>query len=139
MSKHNAKGPSQRQLRVGEEIRHALAQVLERDTLRDPELSGLMLTVTEVRASPDLRNASIYIIPLGGIDEGRKKPVLDALNRAAPFLRRKVGAAVHLRTVPTLSFILDPSFDEAGHIDSLLRSVNVNADRRPEEDTDDGA
>jgi len=138
MSKHNAKGPSQRQLRVGEEIRHALAQVLERDTLRDPELAGLMLTVTEVRASPDLRNASVFIIPLGGIDEDRKKPVLDALSRAAPFLRRKVGTAVHLRTVPTLSFILDPSFDEAGHIDSLLRSVNVSPVLSSTEETDDG-
>jgi len=138
MKRQQTKQPSQRQLKVGEEIRHALADELERDRLRDPELSGLMLTVTEVRASPDLRNASVYVMPLGGIDEARKKPVMAALQKASSYLRRKVGGAVHLRTVPTLTFIFDPSFDEAGHIEQLLKDPAVAQDLSPHKDQGNG-
>ena len=120
MKKKRGGPPSQRQLRVGEEVRHALAWLLERDEIRDPGLKGITVTVTEVRVSPDLRNATAFIVPLGG---GDIAPVLEALTRARPFLRRQIAAAVRLQYVPNLSFEADTSFDQASRIDSLLRGV----------------
>ena len=101
-------------------MRHALAWLLERDEIRDPGLKGITVTVTEVRVSPDLRNATAFIVPLGG---GDIAPVLEALTRARPFLRRQIAAAVRLQYVPNLSFEADTSFDQASRIDSLLRGV----------------
>ncbi len=132
MSKGDAKAPSQRQLRVGEELRHALAWILERGDIRDPGLGGVAVTVTEVRVSPDLRNATAFVMPLGG---GESEDVVAALNRAAPFLRRKMGKAVKLKYLPGLNFIADQSFDQAGRIHDLLKAPSVARDLAPENET----
>lgn len=136
------KPPSQRQLRVGEELRHAIANVIERGEFRDPDLVGRGITVTEVRVSPDLHNATIFITPLGG---GDPTTVLSGLKRAKAFLRHEIARAVKLRIVPELWFQPDTTFDEANRIDMLLRSPEVRrdvegvADEGTVEDADDGA
>lgn len=119
------KAPSQRQLRVGEELRHVLANIIERGDIRDPDLAGRVITVTEVRISPDLKNATVFVVPLGGGDCG---PVLAGLKRARPFLRHEIARMMELRAVPNLSFEPDTSFDEASKIDALLRSPDVRRD-----------
>jgi ribosome-binding factor A len=119
------KPPSQRQLRVGEEIRHVLAGVFLRAEFRDPELAGAQVTVTEVRVSPDLRNATAFVARLGRTDIDA---LLPALRRAAPFLRSQVAAEMRLRVAPQLSFQADTTLDEAMHIDRLLRSPAVARD-----------
>lgn len=123
-----ARAPSQRQLRVGEAMRHALAGVLARGILRDPALAGVPLTVTEVRMSPDLRQATVFVVPLGG---ARGADVVGALTRAAPFLRREIAGAVRLRYAASLRFRLDRSFDEADRLERLLRDPRVAADLDP--------
>ena len=125
MSRGHVKAPSQRQLRVGEELRHALAHVLERGEVRDPGLSEVSVTVTEIRVSPDLRNATAFIMPLGGVGDDA---ALDALTRARGFLRRRVGEMVTLKIMPQFTFRLDPSFAEADHIEALLRRPDVARD-----------
>lgn len=120
-----AQGPSQRQLRVGEAIRHELSSILMRQEFRDPGLQDITVTVTEVRVSPDLRNASAFVAPLGG---ERVPEVLAGLRRAAPFLRGAVGKALRLRHVPALRFEYDESFDQANRIDTLLRTPEVRRD-----------
>ena len=117
MNKGRARAPSQRQLRVAEEVRHVLAHVAEREELHDPALAGVPVTISEVRISPDLGNATAFVSPLGGGDAG---PLVKALSRAAPFLRRRVAQEMALRHVPALSFQADPSFDEAQRIQRLL-------------------
>lgn len=113
-------GASQRQLRVGEELRHVVARLLERGVLRDPAVAGRSFTVTEVRVSPDMKNATAFVTPLGG--EGGAEAV-KALNHAAPHLRSLMAHEVRLRHTPRLSFLLDTSFDHASRIDRLLREV----------------
>ena len=125
MARGETRAPSQRQLRVGEELRHALAWILERGDVRDPSLPGISVTVTEVQASPDLRIATAFVTPLGG---GDVEAVVATLNHAKAFLRRKVGGAVRLRYVPELVFRADPSFDEASRILRLLRDPVVARD-----------
>ncbi|MFQ5958453.1 MAG: 30S ribosome-binding factor RbfA [Alphaproteobacteria bacterium] len=125
MAKGHGKVPSQRQLRVGEELRHALAEVLGRGDLRDPGLSGTPVTVTEVRVSPDLRNATAFVVPLGG---GDTETVLAALARATPYLRAQVARLVRLKFAPDFAFRADTSFDQASDIDSLLHEPCVAAD-----------
>ena len=137
---HRERGPSQRQLRVAEEIRHVLAGVLMRGELRDPALTGVSVTVSEVRISPDLANATVFSLPLGG---AKVDDVLKGLNRSAPYLRAQVGQAMQLRLVPTLTFVEDKSFDEARHIDELLKSEKVARDlkaagEQSERDAGDG-
>lgn len=130
-------GPSQRQLRVAEEIRHILAGILMRGELRDPVLAGVSVTVSEVRISPDLKNATAFAMPLGGV---QLQPVLDALNRSAPFLRSQLGKMLQLRHAPIVTFVADNSFDEAHHIEALLRSEKVARDlKHVDKDEDDGA
>lgn len=119
------KDPSQRQLRVGEELRHALAEVLHRADFHDPELQSLNVTVTEVRISPDLRNATAFVTPLGG---GDATDAVRALRRAAPFFRAQLARAVKLRYVPTIGFEADTSFDYASRIDRLLHDPEVQRD-----------
>lgn len=126
MSKGEAKAPSQRQLRVGEELRHALAWLLERGEVRDPGLQGVAVTVTEVRIGPDLRRATAFVVPLGG--GAVTGDVVAALNRAAPYLRRRMGRAVRLKHLPSFTFVADRSFDEAGRIDDLLKDPAVARD-----------
>lgn len=119
------RGPSQRQLRVGEEIRHLLAELLERGDMRDPELRDARITVTSVDVSPDLRNATAFIMPLGGQDKER---LLAAMKRAAPWFRARVGEKAGLRSAPEIRFHLDTTFDEADKIGTLLRRPDVARD-----------
>lgn len=128
MVRRDAKAPSQRQLRVGEEIRHALAWALERGEVRDPAVIDVPVTVTEVRISPDLKNATAFVVPLGGGDAEAVQAVVDGLNRASAFLRRMVISQVQLRAVPRLTFIPDVSFDQASEIDALFRRKEVARD-----------
>jgi len=122
---NRGKGPSQRQLRVGEELRHALSQVLQRGGFRDPDLTGVILTVTEVRPSPDLRNATVFVSPLGG---GDMKAILAGLHRASRFLRGEVAKRVHLKYMPEFSFKADTSFDEFAKINAALKDPVVAHD-----------
>lgn len=128
MPKHfddHGAGPSQRQLRVGETIRRVLAETLARGDLHEPELARMVITVTEVRTSPDLKIATAYISPLGGGDgEGAVK----ALARAAGELRCAVGKHLRLKYTPTLRFRLDDSFDKADATRALLSDPRVRRD-----------
>jgi ribosome-binding factor A len=127
----NAKAPpGQRLLRVGEEIRHALAALFERDTLRDPALAGRRITVTEVRPSPDLRHARVYIVPLGG---GDTAAVLEGLKRVKSFLRRELADRLQIRFIPELTFVADETFDEAERIARLLHKPEVARDLEGEQ------
>lgn len=128
MTRHrreNDSGPSQRQLRVGELIRHALADVLARGEAPDEVLSSHPITVPEVRMSPDLRLATVYVMPLGGRDQ---QAVLAALERNKKFLRGEVVRRVSMKFAPDLRFLIDERFDEAERIDRLLRSPEVARD-----------
>lgn len=119
------RGPSQRQLRVGEELRHVLARILGRHELRDPALQDAVITVTEVRISPDLKNATAFVMPLGG---SQATEVMAALQRGAAFMRGLIAREVPLRYVPTLRFALDTSFDHASRIEELLHRPEVERD-----------
>ena len=125
MTRRRGDAPSQRQLRVGEELRHALVRILAHEHFRDPALDGVQVTVTEVRIGPDLRNATAFVMPLGGQDEQR---LLAALRRAAPWFRARVGEKAGLRYAPEIRFEIDRSFDEADRIGSLLRRPDVARD-----------
>jgi ribosome-binding factor A len=128
----NARPHSQRQLRVGEEVRHILAALIERGEMRDPDLRGTPITVTSVDVSPDLRNATAFVMPLGGQDAQR---LLAALRRAAPWFRGRVGTQAQLRYAPEIRFQLDRSFDTADRISALLRRPDVVKDiETPDED-----
>ena len=124
-SEKDNRGHSQRQLRVGEEIRHLLAELLERGDMRDPELRDARITVTSVDVSPDLRNATAFIMPLGGQDKER---LLAAMKRAAPWFRARVGEKAGLRSAPDIRFQIDTTFDEADKIGALLRRPDVARD-----------
>ena len=124
-SERDKRGHSQRQLRVGEELRHLLATLLERGEMRDPDLRGASITVTAVDVSPDLRSATAFIVPLGGQDEPR---LLAAMRRAAPWFRAQVGEGAGLRYAPEIRFEIDRSFDEADRIGTLLRRPDVARD-----------
>lgn len=119
------KGPSQRQLRAGELIRHALVEILQREQLRDPALSGVSVTISEVRVSPDLKQAKIFASPLGGGDE---PGVIAGLNRTAPYLRGLLGKKIELKFTPALRFMADETFAEAQKIDQLLARPDVARD-----------
>jgi len=121
-----AKGPSQRQLRVGEMLRHALAGILTRSDIADPELEGRYITVTEVKLSPDLRHATVFARPFGTDEDG--PALIKALNRHQRYLRGELGQRIDLKFTPDLTFRLDESFDEAERIDALLRSPTVSRD-----------
>ncbi len=114
-----------RPLRVGEAIRHALSSVFARGELRDPELAGVSVTVTEVRVSPDLMQATAFVAPLGGGDIDK---IVAALHRAAPYIRGQIVKAVKLRRAPNLGFVPDTSFDYASRIDAALRQPTVRRD-----------
>ena len=120
------KKPSVRQLRVGEELRHALAEVLGRGELRDPKLRGRAITVTEVRASPDLKRATAFVTPLG--DESTDPDILTALGRASSYLQGEIGRRIRLKFTPRLSFEFDDRFEYASKIDNLLRKPGVSRD-----------
>jgi len=117
---------------VAEEIRHILAGILLRGDLHDPALAGVSVTVSEVRISPDLKNATVYSLPFG---KASVAEVMKGLNRSAPYLRSQVGHALNLRYAPALTFVPDRSFDEAKHIDDLLRSDKVARDLKHDDET----
>ena len=118
-------GPSQRQQRVAELIRHALAEVLQRGDIQDPVLARHVITVPEVRLSPDLKLATAYVMPLGGEDI---EPVIEALNRHKRFIRGEIAHAVNLKFAPDIRFRRDETFEEASRIDALLASPKVRQD-----------
>jgi ribosome-binding factor A len=127
--KSTAPGGSQRQLRVGETVRHALAEILAHGNVHDPDLEGHIITVPEVRMSPDLKLATIYVMPLGGRDT---EVVIEALNRNKKFLRGEVAHRVNLKFAPDLRFRADDRFDEAERIEKLLRTSEVRRDLAPD-------
>jgi ribosome-binding factor A len=133
----HASGPrptSQRQLRVGEELRHALAQLLRPGELRDPALRDANVTVIEVRVSPDLRNATAFVMPLAG---AKADEVMAGLKRGAGFLKGQVARMVELRQVPNIVFALDDAFENAARIATLLARPEVERDLHPQPDADD--
>ena len=125
--------PSQRVLRVGELIRHALADMLVRGEVHDPTIETHMITVPEVRMSPDLRLATIYVMPLGGRDVEK---VVEALERNKRFLRGEIARRVNLKFAPDIRFRADERFDEAERIEKLLRTPEVQRDLGPRKDPD---
>lgn len=122
-------GPSQRQLRAGELIRHALVEILREEEIADPDLAGVSVTVTEVRMSPDLRHAYAFVEPLGGQDAAR---VVAALNRHARFLRGRLGREIDMKFTPDLRFAHDESFTEAARMEALFRDPRVARDLEPD-------
>ncbi len=124
------KGPTQRQLRAGELVRHALAEILARGEVHDPVIEAHMITVPEVRMSPDLRQATIFVMPLGGRDA---KPVLAALERNKRYLRGEIARRVNLKFAPDIRFRLDDRFEEAERIEKLLRTSEVRRDLERDE------
>ncbi|HKM88545.1 MAG TPA: 30S ribosome-binding factor RbfA [Xanthobacteraceae bacterium] len=124
-------GASQRQLRVGELIRHELADMLSRGEIHDPVIEAHMITVPEVRMSADLRVATVYVMPLGGRDEAA---VLDALDRHKRYVRGEISRRVNLKFAPEIRFHIDDRFDEAERIEKLLRTPGVQRDLGGERD-----
>ncbi|MFY9658234.1 MAG: 30S ribosome-binding factor RbfA [Methylocystis sp.] len=120
--------PSQRMLRVGELVRHAAAQLFARGEINDPVLEKHVVTVSRVKMSPDLKHATIYVMPLGGADE---PDVLAALDRHKKFLRGELAQTVNLKFAPEVRFRIDDTFDNASRIDSLLNSERVKRDLSP--------
>ena len=125
MTRRAPRAPSHRRYRVGETLRHALAEAIARGEVRDADIRDVPVTVTEVRVRPDLRAATAYVLPLGAENA---EAVLEGLRRSAPSLRAQVARSVKLRYAPALSFELDRTFDYAAHIDSLLQEPRVAAD-----------
>jgi ribosome-binding factor A len=117
--------PSQRQLRVGELVRHALAEMLTRGEVHDPVVEGHLITVPEVQMTADLRLATIYVMPLGGRDQN---DVVAALERNKRFLRGEIARRVNLKFAPEIRFRIDERFDEAERIEKLLRTPAVRRD-----------
>ena len=125
---------SQRQLRVGELVRHALADMLTRGEVHDPVLEGHLITVPEVRMSPDLRLATIYVMPLGGKDE---QDVVEALERNKKFLRGEIARRINLKFAPDIRFRFDERFDEAERIEKILRTPEVRRDLESKDSGED--
>ncbi len=142
MSRHHQRGPgrttspegSQRQLRVGELVRHAVSDILSQGSVHDPALEGHIITVPEVRMSPDLKLATIYVMPLGGRDTDQ---VVAALDRNKKFLRGEVARRVNLKFAPDIRFRVDERFDEAERIEKLLRTPAVQQDLARDHDPAD--
>ena len=126
-------GPSQRQLRVGEMLRHALADILRENDIRDPELEGVSVTITQVKPSPDMRYATVYCEPLGGENA---KEIVAALNRHKGFLRGEMGHRIAMKFTPDLRFVEDQSFAEAQKIETILKSDAVQRDLTTKQDDD---
>jgi ribosome-binding factor A len=125
MRRDGLKGPSQRQLRVGELLRHALADVLRENDIRDPDLDGVSVTITQIKPSPDMRYATVYCEPLGGQNA---KAIVAALNRHKGFLRGEMGHRITMKFTPDLRFVEDVSFAEAQKIETILKSPEVQRD-----------
>lgn len=128
--------PSQRQLRAGELVRHALVDVLREEEIHDEAMSGVSVTVSEVRMSPDLRHATCFVEPLGGAHAAE---VVDALNRHARFLRGVLGRRIETKFTPDLRFVHDESFEEAERMERLFEDPRVQKDLARHDETDDEA
>ena len=128
---HRPTGPSQRMLRVGELVRHALAGLFARGEIEDELLAGRVITVPEVRMSPDLKLASAYVMPLGGEQAAE---IVAALNRHARFIRGRIAPELDLKFAPEVRFFVDETFEEFGKIDALLKSDRVQRDLHPDDD-----
>ncbi len=131
---HAAHAPSQRQLRAGELVRHALVEILAREEFRDPNLQGIAITIGEVRCSPDLRHANIFCSALGKSGKQEMEDIAEALNRASAFLRGRLGREIEMKFTPQLHFIADLSYDEAAEMSEVFRRADVARDLGPEED-----
>ena len=127
--------PSQRQYKVGELLRKTLVDVLEREEIRDPDLKGISITISEVSVSPDLKAATVYVMPLGGRQQDN---VLLGLKRAARFLRSKMAKRVELRVVPKLDFKIDNAFDTSNNLNKVLKLTESNLVRNIADDGTDG-
>jgi ribosome-binding factor A len=127
-------GPTQRQLRVGELLRHSLSEILTRGEIRDPDLEGVSVTVTQVKPSGDMRHATVFVEPLGGKNA---KAIVDALNRHKGFVRGLMGKTIALKFTPELRFLEDTSFAEAEKIEILLKSSRVQRDLHENSDERD--
>lgn len=127
-------GPSQRQLRVGEMLRHTLAAILREGNIRDTDLVGVSVTITEVKTSPDMRHATVFCEPLGGKDADK---IIKALNRHRAFIRGELGREITLRFTPELHFVEDTSFAEADKIETILKSPVVARDLTAENEDDE--
>jgi ribosome-binding factor A len=127
-------GPSQRMLRVGELVRHALAGLFSLGEIEDELLSGKVITVPEVRMSPDLKLASAYIMPLGGEHAAE---IVEALNRHQRFIRGRIAPELDLKFAPEIRFFVDETFEQFGKIDALLKSDRVQRDLHPDDDESD--
>jgi ribosome-binding factor A len=125
------RGPSQRQLRAGELIRHALVDILREQEITDPDIAGVSITLTEVRMSPDLRHATVFVEPLGGGEQAAV--VVKALNRHHKFLRGRLGHAIDMKFTPALKFLHDDTFDEAARMSRLFADPRVAQDLTPGE------
>jgi len=128
---HKSSAPSQRMLRVGELVRHALAELLQRGEIVDPVIETATITVPEVRMSPDLKLARAYVMPLGGVHADE---VVKALNRHTKFVRGAIGHRIDLKYAPEIRFFVDDTFAEADRIEALLRSDRVQKDLRGDDD-----
>ena len=114
---------SQRQLRVGEELRHLISNALHRETFYDVVLENNNITVTEVNVSPDLKNAKVYIMPLGGEN---KIEVLESLNKIKGYIQKLISSEIQLRQIPRLSFVIDTTFEYANKIDNIIKNIRKN-------------
>ena len=114
---------SQRQLRVGEELRHLISNVLHRETFYDVVLENNNITVTEVNVSPDLKNAKVYIMPLGGEN---KIEVIESLNKIKGYIQKLISSEIQLRQIPRLSFVIDTTFEYANKIDNIIKNIRKN-------------
>lgn len=128
---HKPAGPSQRMLRVGELVRHALSALFARGDIEDEALVGAVVTVPEVRMTPDLKIANAYVMPLGGV---HAEEIVAALNRHRKFIRGRVAPLIDLKFAPEIRFFVDDTFEEAGRIDALLRSDRVKRDLEDDSD-----
>jgi ribosome-binding factor A len=131
---HSGAQPSQRMLRVGELVRHVIAEMLSRGAMPDPVLEKHVITVPEVRMSPDLKLANVYVMPLGG---GDVKPVIEALDKQKKFLRSELAHKVNLKFAPDLKFRVDESFEKSARIDALLASPVVQRDLKGDDENQD--
>jgi ribosome-binding factor A len=134
-SRHQAPaGPTQRQLRAGELIRHALVEVLREEEFQEPALQGVSVTVSEVRMSPDLKHAICFVEPLGaGVTGQETAEIVKALNKVSKFLRGRLGRHIAMKFTPDLKFFHDDSFNNAARINSLFDNPRVQADLHPDD------
>ena len=120
--------PSQRQLRAGELVRHALTEIFQREEFRDPDLAGVNITIGEVRTSPDLKHAHVFCSPLGETDTDVQDTVAKALNRASAFIRMQLGKRIDMKFTPQLQFIADHSYDDGAYMDAVFNRPEVKRD-----------